>query len=123
MIATSFSMRVTRDTCLAAALLALPAAWIAGSAGGLGILAGALLAVGNFLWLARRASAAGQGTVGTPSAAMWALTSGLRLLALGFLCAVLFKFRLIHPVALVAGLTVLPCAVIVQGLRAAGKDA
>jgi hypothetical protein len=123
MIVSSFAMRVARDTCVVGALLALATAWIAGRAGGLGIVAGALLAVGNFLWLARRASEAGAGAVATSSVAAWALASGLRLLATGVLCVLLFKLDVIHPVGLVAGLTLLPGAVIVQGLRAADNDA
>ena len=123
MIASSFSMRVTRDTCVAAALLALPTAWLVGGAGGLGILAGALLAAGNFLWLARRASSMGQDSATTSSAGAWLLGYGVRFLTLGLACAVLLEFALVHPVALLGGLSVLPCAVIVQGLRAARKDA
>lgn len=123
MIATSFSMRVTRDTCVAAALLALPTAWLVGGASGLGILAGALLGAGNFLWLARRASSMGQDPARMSSAGAWLLASGVRFLALALVCAVLLKLALVHPVALLGGLSVLPCAVIVQGLRAAGKDA
>ena len=122
MSVSSFSIRVMRDTCVAATVLSLPVAWLAGGPGGLGVLAGALLAVGNFLWLVRRASLAGQESGGT-SAGAWAVASGARLLGLGLTCAVLLKLTLVHPVALLGGLTVLPCAVILQGLRSAGKDA
>ena len=115
-------MRVTRDTCVVAALLALPTVWLAGGAGGLGVLAGALLAAANFVWLARRASAMGQDPARTWSTGAWLLASGVRFLSLALACAVLLKLALVHPVALLGGLTVLPCAVIVQGLRAARKD-
>jgi hypothetical protein len=81
-----------------------------------------LLAGGNFLWLTRRAGRIGRGIATTSSGAGWAVASGLRLLAIGVVCVVLLKLEVVHPVGLVAGLTVLPGMIIVEGLRAARED-
>lgn len=121
MIRNSLSMRVALETGAVSGALALPAAWLAGPAAGLGVLAGALLAIGNFLVLARRTVDALHAP-GASSAA-WGLASALRLLVLALACAVLFRLGAIHPVALLVGLTVLPCDLIVHGLRTAREGA
>jgi hypothetical protein len=48
--------------------------------------------------------------------------AGLRFLAFGAACAVLLATGWAHPVALVAGLTALPCALVGHGLRAARQE-
>jgi fatty acid desaturase len=48
--------------------------------------------------------------------------AGLRFAALGALAAVLLANGWAHPVALVAGLTALPCALVGHGLRAAREE-
>ena len=121
MIRNNFSMRVALETCAVSGALALPAAWLGGTVAGLGVLAGALLAVGNFLLLARRAADALHG--GGASSTAWGLASAVRLLALALTFAALLTLGAIHPLALVVGLTVLPCELIVHGLRAAREGA
>jgi hypothetical protein len=112
--------RVTRDVCAFGAVLALAAAWLGGTAGALGAAAGVALALGNFRWLAARVQAShGDGGAGR---VLWSLTAGLRLLAFGGLCAVLLVSGWADPVALVAGLTTLPCALVGHGLRTAGGE-
>jgi hypothetical protein len=82
-----------------------------------GAAAGVALALGNFRWLVSR--------VPTPSAAaqtarvLWPMLAGLRFVAFGALCAALLATGWAHPVALVVGLTALPCALVGHGLRAA----
>jgi hypothetical protein len=112
--------RVTRDVCALGAALVLAAAWLGGAAGALGAAAGAGLAVGNFRWLVSRAP--------TPSgaadaaSALWPVTAGFRFVAFGAVCAALLASGWAHPVALVAGLTTLPCALVGHGLRAARQE-
>jgi hypothetical protein len=120
MTPSELTWRVTRDVCALGAALALAAAWLGGAAGAVGAAAGVALALGNFRWLASRASTSG----GTPDAAraLWSMTAGLRFIALGGLCAALLATGWAHPVALVAGLTALPCALVGHGLRAARQE-
>ena len=112
--------RVTRDVCVLGASLAVAAAWLAGTAGALGAAAGVVLAVGTFRWLVARVCA----NAGAPGAAraLWSMTAGLRLAAFAAVSAVLLASGWAHPVALVAGLTALPCALVGHGLRAARQE-
>ena len=109
--------RVTRDVCAVGAALALAAVWLGGLAGAIGAAAGVALALGNFRWLASRACT----NAGTPDTAraLWSMAAGLRFIAFGALCAALLATGWAHPIALVAGLTTLPCALVAHGLRAA----
>jgi ATP synthase I chain len=112
--------RVTRDVCALGAVLALAAAWLGGMAGAVGAAAGVALALGNFRWLAARVHASSS----APSSArvLWSMAAWLRFMAFGILCAALLASGWAHPVALVAGLTALPCALVGHGLRAARQE-
>jgi ATP synthase I subunit len=112
--------RVTLDTCAAAAALAGVAAWLGGSPAGLGVLAGGALAVVNFRWLVARASAAT--AAGNAAASAWLVGAGLRFAACTVACALLLTTGWAHPVALVAGFTVLPCDLIARGLAGARTE-
>jgi hypothetical protein len=114
---TLLATRVTTETVLVVLLLALPAAWLGGVAAFLGVVAGGVLAVGNFWWLTGRALMAVEARprLGWPALAL------LRFAVLGGAGGILLWTGLAHPVAMVVGLTVLPCAVVVRGLRAAGE--
>lgn len=105
-------VRVTVATAVAVSALALLAAWGLGAAAGLGVLASGVLTVANFLWLARGAVAAG--TLGRAGA--WPLAFGGRLVVLAAGFGLLLASGLAHPVAVVAGATVLPCVVVATGL-------
>ena len=111
---------VTRDVCALGAALALLGGWLGGVPGALGVTAGVLLALGNFRVLVARACASAE-TPGT-ARALWSMGAGLRFVALAVLSASLLTSGWAHPVALVAGLTVLPCALVGQGLRAARQE-
>jgi hypothetical protein len=117
---------VTLDTCAAVAVLAIPGAWIGGIPVGLGVLAGGLLAIVNFRWLVARASAATtSGAVagtGDAAASTWLVGSGLRFAACLGACTLLLATGWAHPVALLVGLTVLPCDLIARGLAAARAE-
>jgi hypothetical protein len=112
--------RVTRDVCALGVALMVAAAWLGGVAGALGVAAGIALALGNFRWLVARACA----TTSTAGAtrALWSIGAGLRFVAFAAACAALLAAGWAHPVALVAGLTALPCAVVGHGLRAARQE-
>ena len=112
--------RVTRDVCAFGVPLVLSAAWLAGVAGAVGAAGGIVLALGNFRWLVGRVRT--QADVPGAPRARWSVTAGLRLAALGGLCAALLASGWAHPVALVAGLTALPCALVGHGLRAARQE-
>jgi hypothetical protein len=109
-------MRVTVDAVLLAVALAFGGAWFGGRTVCFGILAGAILALGDFWWLSARLDAV---VTDTPGALGWLGTAGLRLGGVAVAVAVLFITGWFHPVGLVAGLGVLPCALVARGLRLA----
>jgi hypothetical protein len=82
--------------------------------------AGGALGLVNFRWLAARAVAVTSS--GAAAGGAWSVGAGLRLAALAVACGALLGLEWAHPVALLAGLGVLPCAVVVEGLRGAGEE-
>jgi ATP synthase I chain len=115
--------RVTLDTCAAVTALAAAGAWVGGTPAGLGVLAGGTLAIVNFRWLVARASAATALGVapgaGDSAASAWLVGSGLRFGACLAACTALLATGWAHPIALLVGLTILPCDLIARGLAAA----
>jgi hypothetical protein len=120
MTPSELTTRVTLDTCAAVAALAALAWWLMGAPIGAGVLAGGALAVVNFRWLVGRAAIAT--ATGSASAAAWVLGAGLRFAACAAACGVLLANGWAHPVALVAGFTVLPCDLIARGLASARTE-
>lgn len=118
-MASELRLRVTVETAILVALLALPAAWLAGASAAVGVLAAGALTVGNFWWLSRAAATAGDPTAPRREVAGWILGAGTRLAVLFAAFAALCAGGYAHPVALVVGLGALPCALVVQGLRSA----
>ena len=116
-------LRVTRESTIAVVALALPAAWLGGASAGIGVLAAGLLTVGNFWWLSRAAAAAGASGARRRERAGWIVAASARLTVLFAAFAALCAGGYAHPVAVVVGLTVLPCTLIAQGLRAAREAA
>jgi len=114
-----FLRRVTVDTALVVGVVALVAASLDGSAAGIGVVAGGALAVGNLWWLVGRPPAVSSSR---DARARWALAAVLRLAVIAGACAALLASRLAHPVGVLIGLTVLPGALVVRGLREA-RDA
>ena len=112
MTASELTARVTATTALAVLLLALGGAWLGGTPGVGGVLAGGALALLSFRMLAARATAA---TAATP----WLLASSLRFIVVAAVAAGLFAHGWAHPLALLAGYSLLPVIVVVQGLRLA----
>ena len=116
-MANELRLRVTLATTIVVVALALPAAWLAGPSAAVGVLAAGGLTVGNFWWLSRAASSAAASP--RREAAGWMLGASTRLAVLLAAFAALCAGGYAHPVAVVIGLSVLPCALIVQGLRSA----
>ena len=115
MIRNSVPADVAVATGVIGAAAAIPAGWLGGTAAVLGVILGGGLAVLNFMWLVRGVTRPHADT----RRAVWMLTSSLRMLAVMGVFAVLLASRVVHPVALVIGLTALPCALVMRGLRAA----
>jgi hypothetical protein len=108
--------RVTWESGGAVAALVLLAGLIGGVPVAAGVGAGGALAIANFRWLA--------GCVvgildGVPAPGGWALGFGLRLIVLGAAIAGLLASGWAHPLGVVAGFTVLPCALVRQGFAQA----
>jgi hypothetical protein len=117
---SKLTAQVTLDTCALVAALAALGAWLGGAPAAVGTLAGGGLAVVNFRWLAARASAAT--LAGGAPVVAWLIGAGLRFTACMAACALLLLTGWAHPVALVAGFSVLPCDVIARGLAAAREE-
>jgi hypothetical protein len=111
---SSLTARVTVDAAVFTTALALGGAWLGGRTMLFGVLAGALLALADFWWLASRLDQVGSEA---PGAIAWLGTAGLRLAGVAIAVALLFVTGRFHPVGLVAGLAVLPCALVTRGLR------
>ena len=118
-MASELRLRVTVATTIVVIALTLPAAWLAGSPAAIGVLAAGALTVGNFWWLSRAASTASDPTTPRVEVAGWVLGAGARFTVLFAAFAALCAGGYAHPVALVVGLSALPCALIAQGLRSA----
>ena len=111
--------RVTWATCVPTLALSSVAAWLAGAAVAWGVLAGGALAVLNFRWLVAHASLV---TTWSAASGAWSIIAGVRFLVFLVIAGTLIATGAMHPVGFLAGLTVLPCAVVAQGLRAAREE-
>ncbi len=107
-----FATRVTKVTATAVTALALGVLWAGGVSVSIGVLAGGALALANF-WgitiVARSLSGAG-------ARAWWRVSAALRFGVVGAVCGAALWTGIAHPVGIVAGLTVLPCALVGLGL-------
>ena len=112
--------RVTAESAVAVVALAAVAAWIGGAVAALGMLAGGALAIGNFRSLAARVAALG--SADGAGARGFLLGFGLRFATLAVACGVLLATGRAHPVALLAGLTVVPLTVLARGLHVALRE-
>src|SRR5881409_2050290 len=115
MTPSDLTSRVSRDACVLGMAVAGPAAWLGGLDGALGAAAGAVIAVGNFRWLASRVT--GGLDAGSTIRALW------RLAALAAAVGLVLVSGHAHPLAVVCGLSVLPVAVVAHGLRGARAEA
>lgn len=120
MIASDLTTGVTQWTAVAVLVAAVAGAWLGGTPGALGVLAGGALGLVSFRLLAARLRAAA--AAGPAPTAPWPLLAGLRFAAVTGVAAVLFVNGWAHPVAWLAGYTALPLAVLLQGLRLAREE-
>jgi hypothetical protein len=81
-----------------------------------GVLAGGTVGVGGLWWLARGAFAM---TASNFESRRWVMTAALRFAVIAGALALVLVTGLAHPIGLVVGITVLPCALIAEGLRSA----
>jgi len=117
---SSLTVRVTMDAAVLATALAFGGAWLGGRAVLFGILAGAFIALADFWWLSARLDTV---AADAPGALAWLGAAGLRLAGIAAAVAALFMTGWFHPAGLVAGLAVLPCALVTRGLRLAREGA
>jgi hypothetical protein len=103
---------------VAVLLMSLAGGGLGGVPGALGVLAGGALGLVSFRVLAARVRAVG----GPAPAAAWVGLTVLRFAAVGGVAALLFVSGWAHPIAWLAGYSVLPAVVIVQGLRSAREE-
>src|SRR2546422_9090060 len=114
MTPSDLTSRVPRDACVLAAAVAGPAAWLGGLDGALGAVAGAVIAVGNFRWLASRVT--GGLDAGSTVRALWTLAAVLRLAALAAAVGLVLASGHAHPLPGGGGLSVLPVPLVAHGL-------
>lgn len=119
MTKSEFTARVTLHGALATAGTAVLAGWFAGVTTSAGVVAGGGLALVDFRWLTRSASVAAAAVTGGRLRAGWMLAAAARLLVMFGAISLMLVSGRIAPVALMAGLAVLPLVVIAQGFRAA----
>src|SRR5438046_7332277 len=101
MTPSDVTTRVTAAACVLGVVLAVPAGWLGGPTGALGVLAGGALAMANFRWLATRAIAVVSGAGGAGTA--WPAGTALRPSALAAAGATLRALGPAHPPAPLAG--------------------
>ena len=87
--------------------------------GALGALAGGLISLVSLNWIARGVRSASAFFAGGRAHPMWIAALGLRYVLLFGAVALLLGSGTVHPMALMAGLSILPPVLIVLGLRAA----
>lgn len=117
MSASRLRVRVAAESAAIVVGLALVATVLGGARVGFGVFAGGALALASFWRLAGDAVGA-SGEVA--SAGRWLIASALRFGGLALVTGALLIFDWAHPVALVVGLTILPCDLVAQGLRLTG---
>ena len=109
---------VTHLTAIAVLLMSLAGAGLAGAPGAVGVLTGGALALVGFRVLAARVRAVG----GPAPAGHWIVLAALRFAVVGGVAALLFVGGWAHPVGWLVGYSVLPAALVVQGLRGARAE-
>src|SRR2546428_8915235 len=116
MSASELRLRVAAESAVIVVGRAVAAATSGGARVGLGVLAGGAPAMASFWRLAGDAASV---SLATAASGRWLIASALRFGGLAAATAVLLVLDWAHPVALVFGLTILPCDLVAQGLRLA----
>jgi hypothetical protein len=113
--------RVTLAGAVTTALLAGVALALGGPAAGLGVVAAGGITLLNFWWLVRNAAGV-LGTAAAPRRGLWMVVAGLRFVILTAALVSLLASGIVHPIAFVAGLGIVPAALIVLGLSVANRS-
>ena len=111
--------RVSRAVLVLLVPLTVVGGVLAGLPGALGVLAGGLISLASFTWIARGVHSSAKLFAGGRAHPLWALGLALRYVLLFGAVALLLGYGIVHPLTLVAGLSVLPPLLIAFGLRAA----
>ena len=111
--------RVSRAVLVLLLPLTVAGGVLAGRPGALGALAGGLISLASFTWIARGVRSSAKLFAGGRAHPLWALGLALRYVLLFGAVALVLGHGVVHPLALVAGLSVLPPVLITFGLRAA----
>lgn len=119
MTGSELTGRVTTRGALAVAGATLFAAWIGGVPALVGVLAGGAIGLLHFRWLARSAASKGAALRAGRLRTGWMLAVGFRFLAAFGALATVLLTGWADPRALMAGLVVVPCVLVLVGLRAA----
>jgi hypothetical protein len=102
-------------------VLLAPASLVAGIAAGwpgaIGVVVGGVISLASLHWIGRGVSAGAAFFAGGRAHPLWVFALGLRYCLMFGVIASLLGSGLVHPVALVAGLSILPPVLIVLGLR------
>jgi hypothetical protein len=112
---TELTLRVIATALAAVLALTALAAWLGGATAGVGFLGAGVLTIANFRWLTRQVRPAGHRP---RPVAVWALAAGGRAAVVAAGATGLIVAGWAHPLAIVAGLGVLPCALVAVGLQA-----
>ncbi len=112
--------RVTLECAVAVAVLAALSAWLGGLTGAIGAIAGGAVGILSFRGIARAGACLWSGVGASVTGA--AFLAGFRYLASFGALAVVLMSGWANPLAVMAGLTVLPASVIARGLAAARED-
>ena len=110
-----FATRVIVGGSAAAVPCALVGASVAGIPAFIGVGIGAAVAIGNFAWLARAAMSAAEQTPRRRTRVVGLLV--IRHLVTFAALGVPVAAGMVHPLALAAGLTILPVTLTIQGIR------
>jgi ATP synthase I chain len=111
--------RVCRAGVLAVAVVAAATALLFGGREAAGVAAGGGIAFGTFRWLARDAGCLA--AIAQSAAPPRLLPLGFRQIAAFAAIALLIGSGWCHPLAVAAGIALLPPVLVVQGLRAAAR--
>ena len=111
--------RVSRGVLALLVPVIVTSGLLAGWQGALGAVTGGLISLASFHWIARGVHRSTALFAGGRAHPLWALGLGLRYVLLFGVVALVLAYGVVHPLALVAGLSVLPPVLIACGLRAA----
>jgi len=111
--------RVSLGVVVLLAPVILAGGVLAGWPGALGAVAGGLISLASFTWIARGVHSSTKFLAGGRAHPLWALGLGLRYVVLFGIVALVLGYGMVHPLALVAGLSVLPPVLIACGLSVA----